>query len=67
MTYLVSFQDKFVVHTRYPILSIIANTKALLRERCFEQLAKKLGLVKSTLTIHLRRAEHRPLAEMINE
>jgi len=32
-----------------------------------EQLTKKLGLVKSTLTIHLRRAEHRLLAEMLNE
>lgn len=32
-----------------------------------EQLAKKLGLVKSTLTIHLRRAEHRLLAELLNE
>lgn len=31
-----------------------------------EQLAKKLGLVKSTLTVHLRRAEHRLLAEMLN-
>lgn len=32
-----------------------------------EQLAKKLGLVKSTLTIHLRRAEHHLLAELLNE
>ena len=32
-----------------------------------ERLAKKLGLVKSTLTIHLRRAEKRLLAEMLNE
>jgi predicted DNA binding protein len=32
-----------------------------------EQLAKKLNLVKSTLTVHLRRAERRLLADMLNE
>jgi len=37
------------------------------RQISSEQLAKKLGLVKSTLTIHLRRAERRLLAEMLSE
>jgi hypothetical protein len=31
-----------------------------------EQLAKKLGLANSTLAVHLRRAEHRLLSEMLN-
>ncbi|NLN57548.1 MAG: hypothetical protein GX151_06300 [Gammaproteobacteria bacterium] len=32
-----------------------------------EQLAKKLNLAKSTLTVHLRRAVHHLLAEMLNK
>jgi predicted DNA binding protein len=32
-----------------------------------EQLANKLGLANSTLAVHLRRAERRLLAEMLNE
>jgi len=32
-----------------------------------DELAKKLGLSSSTLAVHLRRAEHRLLAEMLNE
>jgi len=37
------------------------------RRTSSEQFAKKLDLVKSTLMIHLRRAEKRLLAEMLNE